>query len=80
MVMNRDMVEVMLLDIDKNIDDNKRDVTRSDFGGVVIDAESYHSEIQKALEIFDWSIEKEMRKINWKGLKQTRIFKKGSTY
>ena len=70
--MTKGIVEAMYLDINRN--------TRMPWGeriegGMVVSHTPIPAdEHTKVREIYDWSIEKQMRKLNWEELKETRIF------
>jgi hypothetical protein len=71
-VMMKGLIEAMLLDINRN--------TKTPWGernecGMVVDSSAIPLEEHiKYMEIYDWSIEKQLRKLNWEDLKETRLF------
>lgn len=71
--MLKGIIEAMYLDINRTTRTPWGE--RNEAGMVVASQESIPLEEHiKAQEIYDWSVEKQMRKLNWKTLKQTRIF------
>ena len=73
--MIKDLVETMLLDINRT---TRNEIVTRDEYGTVVNADIPLEELIKAMEIYDWSIEKELRRINWEGLKEVRAFKKST--
>jgi len=67
--MVKGLIEAMTLDITRGINASERSDT-----GMLVDSQFNYNECVRVQEIYDWSVEKQMRKLNWKDLKQTRIF------
>ena len=71
--MLKGIIEAMYLDINRTTRIPWGE--RNEAGLVVQSHESIPPEEHiKVQEIYDWSVEKQMRNLNWKDLKQTRIF------
>jgi len=71
--MLKGIIEAMYLDINRTTRTPWGE--RNEAGMVVASQESIPLEEHiKAQEIYDWSVEKQMRNLNWENLKQTRIF------
>lgn len=65
--MMKGLIEAMTLDITRGVDISERSDT-----GMLVDSQFNYNECLRVQEIYDWSVEKQLRKLNWENRKQAR--------